>query len=261
VKKAERALTELFRWWWNNYQSQFINTEGIPGINHRPRDENFHKFCQLRGLSVDTASKINIGYASYDDMDKIMDQFRPGVLEALGLVVEEKQRFKCRIIFPVRDWQGVLRGFVGRRVGEKGPKWLDQPLSDWYDKFLALLNIENAAREARTLRYSIVVEGPMDVLDMRIAGFRAVVSPLGTKMTSDQARILARFTDRVYIFADGDMPGQEFAEKCAWQLKRQDVATAIVKAHDKSDPSSMIHSHGPRAVMSCIKEAKEVAGW
>ena len=118
-------------------------------------------------------------------------------------------RFRERLMFPIRGPYGQLAGFGGRTLEPDGiPKYLNSPATDVFDKGRLLYGLDQARKSIRSLNQAVIVEGYMDVIGLHQAGFTNAVSPMGTALTEDQFRLLKRLTRNVVLALDPDAAGQ-----------------------------------------------------
>ena len=144
---------------------------------------------------------------------QLQGRFQQPLLSKSGLVSERDNgngfydRFRGRLIFPIRDLSGRVVAFGGRILGDGEPKYLNSPDSRIFHKGQLLYNLHYARPAIRRAEKAIVVEGYFDVLRAVEAGIEHVVAPLGTALTSDQAALLKRYTSEVILLYDNDPAG------------------------------------------------------
>ncbi len=174
-------------------------------------------YLQARGIRPETVEAFLLGYAP-DRWDALSGYLRergytPGEMVTAGLLVEREgggayDRFRHRLIFPIRDLKGQIVGFGGRALEDaQVPKYLNSPQTPLFDKGSALYGIDRAAPAIRRAGRAILVEGYFDVLMAHQAGYENVVAPMGTALTEDQVRLLRRMTRSLYLAMDADSAG------------------------------------------------------
>lgn len=185
---------------------------------HAPQAEQARRYIEERGLQEDTLAAFGIGYA-LDSWDACRTHFNAqgyddDDLLAAGLLSEnpEKEtrydRFRNRLMIPIRDPSGRVVGFGARTLEKDGiPKYLNSPQTDLFDKSALLYGLDMARRHIREARQAVIVEGYMDVLQGWQAGFRNMVAQMGTALTDAQLRLLKRYTKRFVIALDADAAG------------------------------------------------------
>ncbi len=170
-----------------------------------------------RGLQPDTLEAFGIGYApkAWEALQSFLLEkgYQPEQLEQVGLVIERDgggsyDRFRNRIMIPIRDQRGRMLGF-GARVFDPGdqPKFMNSPQTVLFDKGRTLYGLDAAGRAIRAAEQAVVVEGYMDVIALHQAGFNNAVSPMGTALTAEQFRLLKRFSRNIVLAMDADVAG------------------------------------------------------
>lgn len=186
---------------------------------HTPAGQAALDYLRRRGLRDETIEAWGLGYAP-DAWDAALTYFqqkgyRLEELVAAGLVVQREDgrtfdRFRHRIMFPIRDARGRTRGFGARTLDPQGvPKYLNSPQTDLFDKGRLLYGLDRAAQAIRQQDQVVLVEGYMDVIALHQAGYAYTVSPMGTALTPHQLRLLKRYTTNLVLALDPDAAGQK----------------------------------------------------
>jgi DNA primase len=172
-----------------------------------------------RGLTDATIETFGLGYApvGYDNLLNHFTQRGIAVPELVdaGLLSERESggyfdRFRNRIMIPIRDEQGRMAGFGARIVDPDDiPKFLNSPETPIFSKGRVLYGLDRARKPIRTADQAVIVEGYLDVIALHQAGYENVVSPMGTALTEDQLRLLKKFTRRIVLALDPDTAGQK----------------------------------------------------
>ena len=174
---------------------------------------------EKRGLSDETIETFGLGYAP-DSWDVTLTHFtsrgypESDLLDA-GLLSERDSggvydRFRHRLMIPIRDPRGRMAGFGARALAdEQVPKYLNSPQTALFDKGRLLYGLDRARKPIRDADQVVIVEGYLDVIAPHQAGFENVVSPMGTALTEDQLRLLKRYTRRIVLALDPDAAGQK----------------------------------------------------
>ncbi|NPV75262.1 MAG: DNA primase [Anaerolineae bacterium] len=173
-----------------------------------------------RGLQPATIEAFGLGYAP-DSWDAALNYFtskgytRQDLLD-VGLTTERQggegvyDRFRNRILFPIRDAGGRMAGFGARILNPDDlPKFLNSPQTPLFDKGRLLYGLDRARKAIRSQDQAVIVEGYLDVILLHQAGFSNVVSPMGTALTEDQLRLLKRHTRRIVMALDADAAGEK----------------------------------------------------
>jgi len=175
-------------------------------------------YLHKRGLTDETIKVWGLGYAP-ESWTALLDHLRlkniqPALMVAAGLMTERDDgsiydRFRNRLMFPIRGPYGQLTGFGGRVLDpDDVPKYLNSPATDVFDKGRLLYGLDMARKSIRSLNQAVIVEGYMDVIGLHQAGFSNAVSPMGTALTEDQFRLIKRLTRNVVLALDPDAAGQ-----------------------------------------------------
>ncbi|MEN6579718.1 MAG: DNA primase, partial [Anaerolineaceae bacterium] len=175
-------------------------------------------YLHKRGLTDETIKVWGLGYAP-DSWTALLDHlrlknFQPGIMVEAGLMTERDDgsiydRFRNRLMFPIRGPYGQLVGFGGRVLDpEDVPKYLNSPATVLFDKGRLLYGLDLARKSIRPLNQAVIVEGYMDVIGLHQAGFSNAVSPMGTALTEDQFRLIKRLTRNIVLALDPDAAGQ-----------------------------------------------------
>jgi DNA primase len=196
-----------------------------------PAGENAREYLrQKRGLSDETIEVFGLGYAP-DSWDAATQHFRSRGhpeedLLACGLVSESEaggiyDRFRNRVMFPIRDERGRMAGFGARVLNpDDVPKFLNSPQTGLFDKSRLLYGLDRARKTIRTQDQGVIVEGYLDVIALHQAGYTDAVSPMGTALTEHQLRLLKRYTRRIVLALDADAAGDK-ATLRGLQIARQ----------------------------------------
>lgn len=183
------------------------------------------EYARSRGLSEDILQLYGVGFAGNSRKplaSAFPDYSTSQGLVSAGLVMLDEERddrfdrFRDRLMFPIRDSRGRVIGFGGRIINDnapKAPKYLNSPETQLFHKHKVLYGLHEARSAITREKTAYVVEGYMDVVMMAQNGILNAVADMGTAFTEDQARILMRFTDRVCFIFDGDKAGKAAAWK------------------------------------------------
>ncbi len=177
-------------------------------------------YLKKRGINGKTAKRFNIGYAPHG-WQNILDHFGQSNSEikqllSLGLIIkkdnnEHYDRFRNRIIFPIRDNRGRFIGFGGRILNQDQPKYLNSPETPLFHKGKELYGLYECQQAIRNIKKIVVVEGYMDVIGLAQHGINYAVASMGTATTADHFTRLFRLTDFICFCFDGDQAGVDAA--------------------------------------------------
>ena len=216
-------------------------------------------YLRERGIKEATRRKFGFGFApdSRGKLRAALKRFGNEKLVEAGLLIapeegkEPYDRFRGRLMFPIRDPRGRCIGFSGRILGAGEPKYLNSPDTPVFDKGRNLFNIEKAAPASREARRVIVVEGQMDVIALDQAGISEAVAPLGTALTEGQLGLLWRLSPSPILCLDGDSAGQKAAIRAALRaLPAVGPARSLgfVTLPAGQDPDDLIRTSGRAAL-------------
>lgn len=224
-------------------------------------------YLKQRGVSGEIAKKFNLGYApaAWDTLLKTFNDTEN--LFAAGLLVKKSEgqgyydRFRDRILFPIRDRRGRVIGFGGRVLTQQEPKYLNSPETTLFHKGKELYGLYETFQANRQLERIIVVEGYMDVLALFQADFPFAVATLGTATSQDQISRLMSHTQEIIFCFDGDIAGK----KAAWRVLEQslDLLTdgyilRFLLLPNGEDPDSLLHKKGRTEFITRLQQAQSL---
>ncbi len=226
------------------------------------KSEAASKYCERRGLSKEVLSMWEVGYAP-DVGDALASQLKKkghSLAECKDLFLVEEDtsgsyydKFRGRLIFPIRNESGDLVAFGGRLLGDGHPKYINSSDTPLYRKSKVLYGM-NRAKDALTAeKRAVLVEGYLDVIACHTAGVKGALASLGTAFAEDQARLLKRWTDTVVILYDSDAAGQKAADRAVQILQAEGIRTRIALMPDGEDPDTLLKTAGPAAVQQAVQ--------
>ena len=238
------------------------------------RSERGRGYFKSRGLTADTAEQFALGYAP-DGWDFLLRQLgeveeqRKQLLQA-GLIIERERkpgsaaaaghydRFRDRVMFPIRDARGRTIGFGGRVLDRGEPKYLNSPETELFHKGRELYGLYEARRSSRTLNRLLVVEGYMDVVRLHQAGITYAVATLGTATTTEHLTRVFRICNELIFCFDGDRAGRA----AAWRALenslphvREGRQLRFLFLPDGHDPDSLVGEEGREAFEARLSTA------
>ena len=222
------------------------------------------EYLKSRGIDGPTAKRFGIGFAP-DGWSNVLDKFGKSEeaiekLLATGLIIRKDNgkhydRFRDRVMFPIRDARGRTIGFGGRTMGDGEPKYLNSPETVLFHKGRELYGLYEARQALRHIERLVVVEGYMDTVAMARHGIDFAVATLGTATTDEHLNRLFRLTDNAYFAFDGDRAGK----KAAWRALenalshiREGRQVRFVFLPDGHDPDSFVNENGADAFVKLM---------
>ncbi len=226
-------------------------------------------YLKGRGLTGEIAAAFGLGYApdGWRGLASVFAHYDDPLLEESGLVIatgddeaERKRydRFRDRIMFPIRSVQGDVIGFGGRVLDKGEPKYLNSPETPVFSKGRELYGLFEARTAMRQKGYVLVVEGYMDVVALAQLGFPNAVATLGTACTAEHVQKLFRFTESVVFSFDGDAAGRRAAGRALEAALPHATDTRTIRflfLPAEHDPDSYVRAHGTQAFEACVAQA------
>jgi len=263
-EQAERAATltdvmaEVAKW----YAEQL---NGLGGADAR-------EYLKRRGIDAATAQHFGLGLApdNRTALKRALGRLGEDKLVETGMLIQPEEgekesfdRFRGRLMIPIRDPRGRVIGFGGRILGDGEPKYLNSPQTVLFDKGRTLYNLDRAGPASRTAKRLIVVEGYMDVIALDRAGIPEAVAPNGTALTEGQLERLWRLDPSPILCFDGDNAGKKAAIRAATRalpLLRPDRTLRFVELPAGQDPDDVIKSGGREAFEELLADPEPLDG-
>ena len=229
-------------------------------------------YLKGRGLSGKIAAQFGVGYAppGWDNLLKVAggnDQ-KNRLLDESGMIIvkpeEKKQydRFRHRIMFPIRDQRGRTLGFGGRVLDDSTPKYLNSPETPVFHKGRELYGLYEARQTLKEIPCLIMVEGYMDVIALAQYGIANAVATLGTALTENHLQKLFRYTSEIVFCFDGDSAGRRAAARSleiALPEMRDGVSAKFLFLPDGEDPDSMVRQLGTEAFLEQVEKSQPLS--
>lgn len=230
----------------------------------RPEAESARAYLKARGIGPAAIENFKLGYApeAWDSLCRALkDRCPESLLEKAGLAIPRKEgggsydRFRKRIIFPILDIKGICVAFGGRVLDDSLPKYLNSPETEIYTKGRHLYGLHQARTAIREKDFVIVVEGYMDLVACHQSGVENVVASLGTALTSEQARLLKRHTQKTVILYDADKAGELATLRGLEIFLEEGMEVRVVRLPEGHDPDSYIKEFGRECFDEALKNA------
>ncbi|MFA6291753.1 MAG: DNA primase, partial [Victivallales bacterium] len=231
------------------------------------QDTKVGEYVRNRGIPDDSLAKFRLGAApdSWDEALRLLagKGYTQDEILLAGVVVKNEEngktydRFRNRLVFPIWDEQGRVVGFSARTVEKEtvGAKYVNSPETPIFKKSRILYALHMAREAIRDKQYAILCEGQLDVIAMHSAGFCNTVAPQGTAFTDEQARILRRYTEKVFLCFDSDEAGTKANLRVMEILLPLGFEVRIVSFPNGKDPDEFLKANGPEALSESVESA------
>jgi DNA primase len=260
IRNNNRESMFMLNSWASDYFANTLHNtdEGISiGLSY---------FRQARGFSESTIKKFGLGFCPSGGDKMTQDALRAGYKEefllSTGLSIKREEdgrvfdRFRERVMFPVHNVSGRIVAFGGRtlRTDKKVAKYQNSPESEIYSKKNEIYGLYFAKKAIQQQNYAIMVEGYTDVISMHQSGVENVVASSGTSLTTEQIRLLARFTRNITVMYDGDSAGQHASLRGIDMILKEGLNVRVVLLPEEDDPDSFARSHSAEEVREYVKQ-------
>ncbi len=223
-------------------------------------------YLARRKVSPEMIERFGLGVspAGWQGLQKVLrsrgfsdDQGVLAGLLSLGKNDRVWDRFRDRLMFPIRDGGGRVVAFGGRTMGDGEPKYLNSAETPIYTKGQHLYGLHEARPAIAKTRRAFLTEGYLDVITLHQFGYGEACGVLGTAMTLEQAKRLAGFSPRVDLVFDGDAPGRKAAARAAQMLLTLGGGCRVVPLPDGEDVDSLLHGRGREGFEACLARAED----
>ena len=260
--KAKDRMIRLMTAAAEYYQSRLWSREGGPA----------RAYLLERSIPKETAQAFGLGWAE-DRWDGLLNHFarervNPSLLEQVGLVSPRRSgsghydRFRGRLIFPIRDHQGRVVAFGGRVIGpDQEPKYLNSPETPLFKKGRILYNLHQARPAIRKRGRVVAVEGYFDCLSLAAHGITNTVATMGTALTGAQVRAMRGLGIDVVLVYDGDFAGLKAALRAQEIFSQEEVPARIMALPAGLDPDDFVREQGSARFLEELENAKPMIGF
>lgn len=226
------------------------------------------RYLAQRKISEETARSWGVGLAldEWSDLAQkgIQSKIPENVLVEAGLLIRREEsggcydKFRNRLMFPIADVTGRVVGFGGRTLGQDPAKYMNSPATVLFDKSQLLYGLRQAREAIVKAGRAVVVEGYTDVLMAHQHGVSTVVAALGTSLTSEHAKVLRRYAERIVLVFDSDTAGRAAANRALEVCLTGKVDIRLAFVPEGKDPCDFVIEAGPEAFEEVIESAEEV---
>lgn len=240
MARLKSRILEINRETARFYNSVLNSEQGTTGLN----------YLQKRGLSQNTIRRFGLGYSAsrYDLINYLKDKgFKPDEMVQANVASSSRSghpydRFCGRVMYPIIDLCGNVIAFGGRILTDEKPKYLNTSDTLVFRKSNGLFAMNFAKNSGQD--QLILAEGYMDVISLHQAGFTNAIATLGTALTVEQARLMARYSNEVVVCYDSDAPGQKAASRAIPILREVGLLVKVLAVPNGKDPDEYIRSFG-----------------
>jgi DNA primase len=229
-------------------------------------------YLRERQIGPDAIEQFGLGFApgGFDVMERFAEKRGLSIehLEAAGLIARNESgrrydRFRERLMFPIRDLSGRVIAFSGRILGkdERAAKYLNSPETPLFRKSRTLYAMDRARHSILESRCCLLCEGQIDVIRCHLAGFTNAVAALGTAITNEHAAVIKRHADRVILLLDADSAGRNSALRSAEIFLEADLSVSVASLPTGEDPDSLIVKRGAEALRSVLENTRSVVAF
>ncbi len=229
------------------------------------RAEEAREYVARRGIGPEAIERFRIGY-SLPEWDALSATFRgrgraESLLVEAGLLKPREEgsgaydRFRGRLMFPIRSSQGDVVAFGGRALGDEQPKYLNSPATPVFDKSRQLYGFPQAGDGLKREGWALIVEGYTDVIACHQAGVTNALATLGTALSADHLSVLKRYVQRVVMAYDADSAGLGAMIRSADDLEESGMEVSAVVLPPGEDPDSLLRRSGPDALRGAVERS------
>jgi len=221
-------------------------------------------YCERRGITPEVIEEWGLGFGPAIG-EAMVSQIKKGgqsLAEARELfLIEERDtggyydRFRGRLMFPIRDEGGKIVAYGGRIIGDGNPKYINSGDTPLYSKRRILYGFDKAKGQIASDKKAVLVEGYLDVIACHRAGVKTAVASLGTSLSEEHAKLLARWAEDVVVLYDGDAAGEKAASRAQELLQAEGVRVKLALMPPGEDPDTLLRTAGPQAVVAAVNQA------
>ncbi|PTH51849.1 DNA primase [Staphylococcus capitis] len=224
-------------------------------------------YLRQRGFTDELIKQRQIGYAPdsshfcHDFLEKkgydIELAYEAGLLSRNEENFSYYDRFRNRIMFPLKNAQGRIVGYSGRTYTNQEPKYLNSPETPIFQKRRLLYNLDKARKSIRQNDEIVLLEGFMDVIKSDYAGLKQVVASMGTQLSQEHMTFLKKLTNNITLMFDGDYAGREATLKTGQALLQQGLNVYVIQLPSGMDPDEYIGKYGNEAFLNFVAKDKK----
>jgi len=258
--KIAGTVTQLYKI--NELTSQFY-----ADYLHSPSGQRARDYLIKRGIKQETAKLFKLGFAP-DKWDALIGHLRDklinfSLLEKAGLILPKEgggyyDRFRNRIVFPIYDVKSMILGFGARVIDDSLPKYINSPETPIYVKGRNLYGLNLAKESVKENDFIVIVEGNLDCIVPHQQGLHNIAASLGTALTTEQARLIKRYTHNVVMVYDGDVAGESAALRSLDIFIEEEMNVKVAALPEGFDPDLFVRKNGIESLKNIIGEAENL---
>ncbi|MFH1262641.1 MAG: DNA primase [Pseudomonadota bacterium] len=257
-KEEKKKIFKILAYARDRYHQAFMESDVAKGAR---------AYAEKRGLSMECAKRLKIGYApeGWDTLVRAIERDGQPLADAVraGLIGRKRDGghydlFRSRLLFPIQDPDGETVGFGGRILGDGSPKYLNTPQTPVFDKGRLLFGLHEADETIRREKTILVVEGYLDQVTLFEAGIRNTVATSGTALTETHAKLLKKYADEVVVIFDGDTAGRTASRRSMRPLLSEGLRARAALLPDGFDPDTFVQQKGKEAFVKLVTEAEAI---
>jgi DNA primase len=264
AKRADDKDSREPFWEVNATAAEFFRIQLWESPNAKPARE----YLASRGISREDADRFGVGYSPREPMAMRQHlaalgfdderQLKAGVLMRTEDNPELRPRFRGRLMFPIYDAPGHPVGFGGRVLDDRTPKYLNSSESQVFEKRNLLYGLNWAKQAIRKSDRLIIVEGYFDVIRLVLAGIEEAVAPMGTAIGPEQAALIRRYTNNVFLLYDSDQAGLKATFRAGDTLLAAGIGAKVISLPQGEDPDTFVAKLGAEGFERAAREAVDV---
>ncbi|MDK6862602.1 DNA primase [Nosocomiicoccus ampullae] len=258
VNSKELQLIKMHEIMVDNYHNILVSTaEGKEALN----------YLLKRGFTLEQIKKEKIGFAPNikDSAIQLLEnlKFSKEMMYQAGLVARNEEtfeyfdRFRNRIMIPIKNHKGKYVAFTARALGDDTPKYLNSPETDIFHKSSIIFNLSDAYKVIQDEKEVILMEGHMDVLKVKNTSIKNVVATMGTSVSLKQIEILKRVSKNITLMFDGDEAGKNATQSVGEKILEQKGNPYVIPLQTGMDPDEFIEKHGEESFEKYIYENRD----
>ncbi len=258
IKEKKQQIAAMHKLAARFYYDTLMSPEGKTALG----------YLRNRGIGEDAIKRFGLGYSpdKWDSVTSLLAEngYSSALVNESGLVTAKNDKvfdtFRNRVMYPIINVFGDVIAFGGRVLDDSTPKYLNTKETVLFNKRRNLYGIDLLRRQ-QSIKSAVIVEGYMDVVSMYAHGVKSVVASLGTALTKEQAVLIKRYTNDVFIAYDGDEAGEIATQKAMDILEEEGLSVRVIRFDEGQDPDDFIRKFGLAGFAKKVKTAPSAIGY